>query len=174
MKRFSSTTDVLAGSIIPGFVAILAVVTGIAGYFASQSAKNEPAAYMGFFAPVLLGGLLITFYGYKPLGITITTAEVGINRKLAPVSIPYSEISTVQLLEDKDLSGAVRTFGNGGLFGYTGKYYKNPFGSMTWYCTQRKNYLLIEKKDGKKIVITPDQPLDLLASLKEHAPHLFA
>jgi hypothetical protein len=45
---------------------------------------------------------------------------------------------------------------------------------MTWYCTQRKNYLLIEKKDGKKIVITPDQPLEVLATIKEHAPHLFA
>ena len=51
---------------------------------------------------------------------------------------------------------AIRTFGNGGVFGYTGYFYKKGIGSMLWYCTQRANYILIEKTNGKKIVITPD------------------
>jgi hypothetical protein len=60
----------------------------------------------------------------------------------------------------------MRTFGNGGLFGYTGKYYNSRFGKMTWYCTQRKNYVLLILSDKKKIVITPDNPAELLVPVK--------
>ncbi len=56
------------------------------------------------------------------------------------------------------MTGTYRILGNGGLFGYTGYYRNSTFGNMRWFATQRKNYILIEKNNGQKIIITPDEP----------------
>lgn len=50
----------------------------------------------------------------------------------------------------------IRTFGNGGLFGYFGKFYNAAFGKMTWYATRRNNYLVLSTSENGKIVLTPD------------------
>jgi len=98
--------------------------------------------------------------------VTLTDEAVVVERKISKVSIPYPDIVQVTLPENKDLRFAVRTFGNGGLFGYTGRYYKQPYGSMTWYCSQRKNYVLLETSAGKTIVVTPDERDAMVNELK--------
>lgn len=55
-----------------------------------------------------------------------------------------------------DLKWSIRTFGNGGVFGYYGKFFNNSFGSMTWFATRRENFVMLILKDGRKIVVTPD------------------
>jgi hypothetical protein len=166
MKRFPSTTDSLASLIIPGFIALMAAVTGVTGYKSIGEMEGGPTTILAFLAPALLTIMLIAFWLYRPEALILTDEAVVVDRKISKISIPYSDIVQVTLPENKDLRFAVRTFGNGGLFGYTGKYYKQPYGSMTWYCSQRKNYVLLETSAGKKIVVTPDDREAMVSELK--------
>jgi hypothetical protein len=166
MKRFPSTTDSLASLIIPGFIAVMAVVTGVTGYKSIGEMEGGPTTILAFLGTVLLTIMLITFWLYRPEAVSLTEEALVVERKVSKISIPYSDIVQITLPEDKDMRFAVRTFGNGGLFGYTGKYYKQPYGSMTWYCSQRKNYVLLETSAGKKIVVTPDDRDAMVTELK--------
>lgn len=157
MTTYKTTTDMPASVIIPGFIAVMVIVTAVTGYKSIGETEGNPATIVAFIAPVLLTVMLAAFWLYRPEAVTLTDEAAVVERKISKISIPYSDIVQVTLPEDKDLRFAVRTFGNGGLFGYTGKYYKQPYGSMTWYCSQRKNYVLLETSAGKKIVVTPDE-----------------
>lgn len=167
MNRHPSSTDTLAGIIIPLLVFALTISTAVFSYKATHNASTT---YIAYLAPVLLLTLLVAFYILKPLYITADADALTIHRIYGPASFPYTTIYSISMLSNKDMSGAVRTFGNGGLFGYTGKYYNSRFGKMTWYCTKRKNYLLIILTNNKKIVITPDNPAELLMELSKNAP----
>lgn len=170
MNKYTTSTDMLAGTIIPLLVGALTISTGVFSYKAILNTPTTIATYIAIIAPVLLLTLLIAFYILKPLYITAEADVLTIHRKYGPVSFPYTTICSISMLSNKDMSGAIRTFGNGGLFGYTGKYYNNRFGKMTWYCTQRKNYILIILTNNKKIVITPDNPAELLMELRKYVP----
>lgn len=103
------------------------------------------------FVAILLGSWL-----YAPQSYTLDTTSLTINRPVGKVIINRSSIQEVRLISDGEMKSTVRTFGNGGLFGYYGKYYNTTIGHMTWYLTQSKNRILIVTTEGKKIVISPD------------------
>jgi hypothetical protein len=42
------------------------------------------------------------------------------------------------------------------LFGYWGSFSNGEFGRMTWYATNLNNAVMIESKNGKRIMITPN------------------
>lgn len=87
-----------------------------------------------------------------------------IHRPLAKIIFAKEEIESIRQVEKDEMKWTFRTFGNGGLFGYTGKFANTHLGSMTYYATQRRNYVLLQTRGGKKIILTPDQPGDLVAA----------
>ena len=93
----------------------------------------------------------------KPLSYEITEDELIIRRLIKSVHINGSDIESLELKDKSDLAGTVRTFGVGGLFGWYGKFANSQSGNMTWYVTRRDKPVLIIKKDGKKIMISPDE-----------------
>ncbi len=56
------------------------------------------------------------------------------------------------------LSGSIRTFGNGGLFGYAGFFRNKALGSYRMYITRMKDLAVITDKAGKKTVINLRMP----------------
>jgi hypothetical protein len=112
-----------------------------------------------FLASLVLAGLfliLLISYLFSPRKYSIWQGELVIHRLIGNVRIPLIDITEVQKIDKRALSGSIRTFGVGGLFGNFGKYYNRKFGRMTFYVTQNKNLLLIITKKGKKIVLSPD------------------
>ena len=53
---------------------------------------------------------------------------------------------------------SIRVFGVGGLFGYFGLFRNSRYGTMIWYATRRDQFVVIERSNGKTIVLTPDDP----------------
>lgn len=104
---------------------------------------------------------VITF-AYSPRKYQITTNAIKIHRLLKNYNIPKSAIISVTLISKDDLKHTFRTFGNGGLFGYYGKFSNNTLGDMLWFATNRNNAVLITTTD-KKIVITPNEPEKFVA-----------
>ncbi|MDI1235468.1 MAG: PH domain-containing protein [bacterium] len=113
----------------------------------------------------LLATLLVCFI-YSPLYYQFESDAIIVKRSVKDLRIYFTEISEVLALQRSDLTGTIRTFGVGGLFGYFGKFRNKKYGKMNWYASQSKNYLLLILKNGEKIIITPDD-LNLLNLLKD-------
>jgi hypothetical protein len=82
------------------------------------------------------------------------------------VVFSMTDLKNAVAVSKEDMRWTARTFGNGGLFGYYGKFWNKKFGTMTWYATKLNNYILIKTHEGKKIVLTPDNPQLLEEVLK--------
>ena len=105
---------------------------------------------------ILLLSLYLLCWHLKPLSYEIKAEEIIIRRLIKSVHINRSDIENLTLIEKNKLSGTIRTFGVGGLFGWYGKFSNNELGDMTWYLTRRDKPILIISKAGKKILISPD------------------
>jgi hypothetical protein len=103
----------------------------------------------------------------KPLSYEITKDELIIRRLIKSVRMNRADIKSLELIEKATLSGTIRTFGVGGLFGWYGKFANSQLGNMTWYLTRRDKPVLILKKDSKKILISPDQAEAFVREFKE-------
>lgn len=157
MKKHTSSLDTLA-KLIPALIAILGLILVIR--------LKDVAGSLGIILGAGFATLIVATYIFHPKAILITDKDLTIDRMVKPVHIPLADIKLIRPVNDDEMKWAIRTFGNGGMFGYTGKYYNRILGSMTWYVTQRKNYILIEKLDGKKVIITPDHPQNFLLDIQ--------
>ncbi len=82
--------------------------------------------------------------------------KIIVRRPAKDLILNIREIKNAFLVTKESMRWTIRTFGNGGLFGYTGKFYNNTYGNMTWYATRRNNYTILVTVDEEKIVLTPD------------------
>jgi len=108
---------------------------------------------------------LVGSYLYSTQNYLIDNNELVIKRPISERRISIADIAEIRLVGEGDMTGTIRTFGNGGLFGYYGKYHNKTFGSMTLYTTQKTNRVFIRTKSGSKIIISPDD-LSLVDKLK--------
>lgn len=114
--------------------------------------------------------LLIMIYliclNLKPFRYEINENEIIIRRLIKSVRISRSDIESLKLLDESELRGTIRTFGVGGLFGWYGKFTNGQLGDMTWHVTRRDKIVLINTKDGKKILISPDEAESFVTEFK--------
>ena len=121
---------------------------------------------VAFVVPVfVMIGLTIFCYLYRPAGYMVEEGNLVINRPAGDVKIALSDIVSAKQTTRDEMRFTIRTLGVGGLFGYFGQYYNKAFGSMTWYVTRRDHMIIIETRQAKKIVISPDD-LGLMDRLK--------
>lgn len=112
---------------------------------------------------VALVMLMVITYGYSPRKYVIDGKNIKIKRIFGDKLIPASEIKLVRLPVNNEINWPIRTFGNGGLFGYTGRYYTGKIGNMQWYCSRRSNYVIILREGRPPVIISPDLPNEFIA-----------
>lgn len=95
----------------------------------------------------LLGILLIPFY-YHPIHYCIQAEQVIIRRPFKNIVVNRDEIESVRMVNKHEMKGTLRSFGVAGLYGYFGKFSNLELGSMLWYATQRRNYVLVKTRDS--------------------------
>jgi len=104
--------------------------------------------------------LLIYFmaFAFRPINYVVTKDELIVSRPLLNVHIKRADIKSVELIERNKITGSIRTFGVGGLFGYYGNFANFSLGRMTWYATRKDTPVLVKIIDNKKIIFTPNDP----------------
>ncbi|MEI7803091.1 MAG: PH domain-containing protein [Bacteroidota bacterium] len=160
MKKFKCSLD-KTSKIIGGIVFVPILFLGCLSF----ANRENDTSYITLFSSIPPIVILVVTFLYRPMNYTVTSSLIIINRPVSLFKINRIEIAKCSIVSKKEMSGTIRTFGNGGLFGYTGYYRNAKFGTMRWFATQRKNYVLIEKINGKKIIITPDEPENFIAAL---------
>ena len=106
--------------------------------------------------------LLITVYGvcylYRPLKYVVEFDKIIIKRPFRDKVIAITTIKEVYSIKKGSMGWVLKTFGNGGLFGFYGEFRSGRYDQMTWYATKRSNYVMLETTEQEKIVLTPDDP----------------
>src|SRR5258708_2546352 len=103
---------------------------------------------------ILLFILIIAFsYLFSTQSYAVENGNLIIKRPIGDRIISINDVVEIHPVEKGEMTGTIRTFGVGGLFGYYGKYYNKRFGSLTLYTTQRHNRIFIRTKSGDKIII---------------------
>lgn len=105
-------------------------------------------------------------YGERILGYDVTTEGVKIVKGKNVELIKKDRIIEVKLIDKSDLKFAIRTFGIGGIFSYSGTFTNKKLGSMTWYLTRKDSLvMLVTKMD--KIVLSPDNCQEFYNKVKK-------
>ena len=111
------------------------------------------------FLPIVL---CMVVYLFRPNNYSISNDNLLIHRILGDVKIDRNNIQSVQEIDESQVKNSLRTFGVGGFFGNFGKFWNSKLGNMTWYVTRKNNFVLVETKDQKKIILTPDKPAEFV------------
>ncbi len=104
-------------------------------------------------------------FAFRPINYVVTKEEIIVSRPILNVHIKRSDIKSVELIERNKITGSIRTFGVGGLFGYYGNFANFSLGRMTWYATRKDKPVLIKTLDNKKIIFTPNEPDKFVSEL---------
>jgi hypothetical protein len=156
---FRTSLDGLAKGITIGVIILFSVIIG---------GQLIPSIGLDPIKSLLLIGLLIGIclfcVLFRPLNYILTSEKLVIHRLFSDITIKRQDILTAREISNNDMGLTIRTFGVGGLFGYFGKFFNSKIGRLTMYGTRRNNTVLIET-DNKKIILTPDDPIEFLRQL---------
>lgn len=108
---------------------------------------------------LLVGTALCTVRGYSITPDTILIHRLCWKTKLSRQGLESAEF------QPGILRRSIRTFGNGGLFSFTGWYYNRTLGGYRAYATDIRRTVVL-RLQGKTIVLTPDEPERFVSELK--------
>jgi hypothetical protein len=108
---------------------------------------------------IILGALGFGIFGYHIQDNQLKILRLGWSK-----DIDLSEIKEVEL-KPFAMTGSVRTFGIGGLFGYVGYFRNSILKSYKAYVTHRQKTVVLTTEEGQ-IVISPDDPEAFIVSIE--------
>jgi hypothetical protein len=156
--EFTASLDT-AAKVITTAVCILFAGIFVWNIVALKQAKGDKVNLIiriAIFA-VLLFSIGASYY-YSTKGYEIRGKALIIKTHNKDITLKWVQITDVREVSDAEMSGLSRTFGVGGVFGYSGHYHNPSIGDMTFYATQQKNRVLIHTDKNEAIIMTPDDP----------------
>lgn len=121
--------------------------------------------YMLFPIPFL--GIVYLAWIYAPYAVGVRSDELHIMRRIGPIAIKLDDIAKVKSFDklNEEAGWVLRTWGSGGAWGIYGHFWSKKWGHFKMHITNDSNYVLIELKTGKKIVVSPDQRTSFIQNL---------
>lgn len=101
---------------------------------------------------VIVGSMLFMVRGYD-----ITESGISVRRLLWNTRIDLGIVKRVEH-DPGAMRGAIRTWGNGGFFSFSGRFRSSRLGSFRAYVTDYGNCVVIETLSAT-VVVSPDNPL---------------
>ena len=129
-------------------------------YTYSRSSRETVDAVAAVVQIAFFAGIELFTWLYSPQGYSVRDGELVIHRPWKPVTIPLTEIRSVQLLSPEDVSpfSGLRMFGVGGLFGYYGVFFLPRLGGyVRFYLRNKENPILLDTTGGR-LLLSPDSP----------------
>ncbi len=108
---------------------------------------------------IYVGALLFIIRGYA-----LTDSSLLVQRLFWNNSIDLSQVRSVEI-NPQAMSKSIRTFGNGGLFSFSGRFRNKQLGPYRAFATKPKNSVVLKLSD-RTIVVSPDQPQRFMQELK--------
>ena len=113
--------------------------------------------------------VLILAYGYSPRGYFCSRRSIVVKRLLRNVQFPLEGVREVRRATQEDFRGAIRLWGDGGLFGYYGLFRTSTLGKCTWYVTNR-SHAVVAITETRTALFSPDDVEGFVALAGATAP----
>ena len=144
------------------FAVVMLALVAAAGMFV-MPARLLLARCVMIGLPIIV--LAIAFLGIVS-GYTLTAAQLEIERPLWNTAFPLAQLLSVA--GDQDVfKGSVRLFGNGGIFSFTGFFWKRGLGCYRAFATDPGRAVVLKFRN-RIIVITPDDPQRFIVRVRTH------
>jgi hypothetical protein len=144
------------------FAVVMLTVVAAAGLFV-MPARLLLARCMMIGLPI--GGLAISFLSMVS-GYTLSAAQLEVQRPLWNTVFPLTQLLSVA--GDQDVfKGSVRLFGNGGIFSFTGYFWKRGLGCYRAFATDPGRAVVLKFRK-RIVVVTPDDPLRFIVRARTH------
>ncbi len=118
---------------------------------------------------LLIPALMITLIFYAPFGYRISKDAITVKRLGVDIIIPIDNIKEIRRYNCNRITGpGLRIFGVCGFFGAYGKFWNKEFGSFNTYITNNKDAVFISCKNGKKYVLSPQQPDEFVQNISHN------
>ncbi len=160
--RFSASLDTMA-KVLSVATSLLLLLPLVMWRFFARGSPIFVA--WGILALVL--GIVLVSYALAPQAYSVVSGELRVHRSAGDKVFRLDQLTEVRRVEPREMRGTIRLWGNGGFFGYYGKFMNRAFGVHNWYATRRNNYV-VANVGGKRIVLTPDEPDKLVQTLSTY------
>ena len=104
---------------------------------------------------ILCGGILFTIRGY-----TVGPDAILIHRLLWTTRLPLAALQSAQF-EPNAMKSSLRTFGNGGLFSFTGYFRNSSLGTYRAFVTDPHRTVVLHFS-ARTVVVSPSAPEDFV------------
>jgi hypothetical protein len=102
---------------------------------------------------------------FMVLGYEVTEDAILIRRPFWKTRLPRAGLKSATF-KPKAMSHALRTFGNGGAFSFTGWFWKKDLGAFSAYVTDPDRTVVL-RFEKRTVVVSPGEPEDFVAALSE-------
>ena len=144
------------------FAVLMLAVIAAAGMFVMPARMLLARCVMvGLPIIVLAGAFLSIVSGYK-----LTATQLEVERPLWTTAFPLAQLLSVA--GDQDVfKGSIRLFGNGGIFSFTGFFWKRGLGCYRAFATDPGRAVVLKFRH-RIIVVTPDDPQHFIVRVRTH------
>lgn len=108
---------------------------------------------------ILSGGALFVIRRYELTADALLIRRAGWSSRVDLSRLVSAEVDPDAMVK------SIRTFGNGGLFCFSGLFYNKALGSYRAFATDLKRSVVLRFSD-RVVVVTPDDPAAFVASLR--------
>ncbi len=151
-RTFTCTSDFFS-RIVSNAVPAGAVVMLVLTFVSPEESRNSLVA-AALLMLVLSGACLL----YAPKEYLIQSDGIAVRRMVGLKKFQLEKLLLIRKMDAAETKGLIRTFGNGGLFGYTGRYYSPSLGQQSWYCSRRTGLVVIQLREGLPVIFSPEDP----------------
>jgi len=113
--------------------------------------------------------VLALAYAWSARGYEIIDGTLVVRRLAGSVRIPLESIREAREATPEDLSGCMRLFGSGGLFGWYGLFRTSKLGKSTRYVTDRSHAGVLVS-GARTVLISPDEVERFLSVVRLTVP----
>lgn len=111
---------------------------------------------------LVMGAALFTIRGYA-----VVPGAILIHRLFWSTRLPLAQFESARFEPDA-MRGSIRTFGNGGLFSFTGRFHNQSLGAYRAYVTDLQRTVVL-RFPGRVVVVSPSAPEDFVREVARSA-----
>lgn len=142
---------------------LILVAVAVSGVVTSEGDVTRIAVTVGIPVLLLLAALPFVVRGYRLEG-----GRLVVRRLLWETVVDLDGLRSARH-DPGAMSGSIRTFGNGGLFSFTGRFRNSSLGPYRAWVTDPKLAVVIELPD-RTLVVSPDRPGEMAERLSRLSP----
>lgn len=141
-------------SLVVFSIILMMILFGSGGYLLFLILKEEISYVFGIGLVAIIFATIVISYVYAPMSVELSDRSLILYRGFGKRIFKFSEIKDIDIYICNE--AVVRICGIGGLFGYTGRYYTKRMGNFFSYVGDYSQTFFIERKDGKKYLLSCD------------------